>query len=429
MATFIIQGGKSLQGDITVRGAKNATTPILAASVLLSGKTTLHNVPRISDVETMLALLTSMGADVHWDAEHSVTVDARTIDPGRLDMSQVAKIRSSMLLVGCLAHRFGTVHMSVPGGCNIGSRPLDAHFDALRSLGFECTSDGNSFTVTRKTEPASEVVMSEFSVTATENVILASVLADRETAITCAAADHVVQDLCWFLSAAGATISGIGTHSLKIRGVKKLKGGSYTIMPDPIETGSLLILAAATHSSIRIRDAAPEFLALELLKLREAGLVYAVSDERMDEGKHYRLASLTTHKTHTLRSLKKVHPMPYPGISADLIQPFALLMTQAQGNSLLHDWMYDGRLRYVTELQKMGANITVLDPHRIVIVGPTPLYGTEITSYDLRAGATLVLAGVVADGETVIHGAEQVDRGYEKLDERLRSLGAAIRRT
>ena len=318
--------------------------------------------------------------------------------------------------------------MAIAGGCSIGRRPVDAHFSALRDLGYECSVDDQWITVEKKSDPRGSIVMSEFSVTATETAILASVLCDDSVTIKCAAADHVVQDLCWFLNAAGARISGIGTHSLSISGVKSLHAAEYWIMPDPIETGTFIALAAATRGSIEILNAAPEFLTLEMRKFENIGVTFTMKNVRRSLHDSYDLATIVPHVQHSLRPIKKLHSMPYPGFTPDLMQPFALLMTQAQGISLIHDWMYDGRLRYVTELQKMGANITIMDPHRVLIVGPTPLYAKEITSYDLRAGATLVLAGLIAEGETLIHGVEQVDRGYERLEERLQELGADIRR-
>ncbi|MBI4128596.1 MAG: UDP-N-acetylglucosamine 1-carboxyvinyltransferase, partial [Parcubacteria group bacterium] len=303
-----------------------------------------------------------------------------------------------------------------------------AHIEAFRKLGYRCEIQDDRISIERQSAPQRELVMKEFSVTATENVLLASVLSDNALTVHCSAAEHVVQDLCWFLSAAGAKIEGIGTHRLAISGVRKLHGVEYTIMPDPVETGTFIALAAATHSRLAILNTAPEFLKCELSKFEEIGLTFAVENTRRDSLGNYTTATLLPQKKQTLAAIKKLHSMPYPGFAADLIQPFALLMTQAQGISLIHDWMYDGRLRYVSELSKMGANITIQDTHRILVTGPTPLYAKEITSYDLRAGATLVLAALIAEGRSVLHGIHQVDRGYEALDARLRSIGADIRR-
>ncbi len=427
METFIIQGGRKLTGTLPIVGAKNAATPILAATVLVEDDCVLHNVPAISDVTTMIDILVSMGARVTRHKSGTLTINCSRLNPETIDFDKVSRIRSSVFFMGCLAQRFGKIKISVPGGCNIGSRPLDAHFDAFRNLGYHCEAEDNFFIIEKRTNSKPQFVMKEFSVTATENVILASVLADS-VVVKCCAAEHVVQDLCWFLEAAGARIDGIGTHTLSITGVAKLHGVEYAIMPDPIETGTFIALSAATHSELELTNAAPQFLDCEINKFEEIGMTYTVADERSDSLKHYTIATIRPHKKHTLQAIKKLHSMPYPGFAADLIQPFALLMTQAQGVSLIHDWMYDGRLRYVNELQKMGANITILDPHRIMVAGPTPLSAKEITSYDLRAGATLVLAALLAEGTSIIHGIDQVDRGYEALDARLRAVGALIRR-
>ena len=429
MDTFNIQGGKKLRGTIPVMGAKNAAGPIIAATTLIRDSVVLRNVPDISDVSAILDIVESMGASVERNTDHSVVIDATHLDVATINYDLIKKIRFSIFFLGCLARRFGKIQMAIPGGCSIGSRPLDAHFSALRDLGYECTVADQWITVEKKSDPRGSIVMSEFSVTGTETAILASVLCDDSVTIRCAAADHVVQDLCWFLNAAGAEIGGVGTHILSITGVKSLHATEYTIMPDPIETGTFIALAAATRGSIEIQNAAPEFLSLEMRKFEDIGVTCALKDVRRSVHGVYDLATIVPHVQHSIRPIKKLHSMPYPGFTPDLMQPFALLMTQAQGISLIHDWMYDGRLRYVSELQKMGANITVMDPHRVLIVGPTPLYAKEIMSYDLRAGATLVLAGLIAEGETVIRGVEQVDRGYERLEERLQKLGAVIHRT
>jgi UDP-N-acetylglucosamine 1-carboxyvinyltransferase len=429
MDTFTIQGGNKLSGSISVMGAKNAAGPLIAATTLIAADCIIHNMPRISDIEMMTEILVGMGAIVSWPDRQTLKINCAKIDPGKIDHDKVAKIRLSILFLGCLAQRFNKIKISVPGGCSIGSRPLDAHFEALRDLGYRCDIKDDCYSIEKKTAAKNAITMKEFSVTATENAILAAVLSDSKLKINCAAAEHVVQDLSWFLNTAGAKISGIGTHQLEIQGVKSLKATEYTLMPDPIETGTFIVLAAATHSKLKILDAAPEFLAMELRKFQEVGLTIDLEDVKPSTNGHYQLATIIPHYHQSIQAVKKLHCMPYPGFGADLIQPFALLMTQAQGTSIMHDWMFDGRLRYVSELKKMGANINILDPHRILIVGPTPLYGKEIISYDIRAGATLVIAALIAEGKTLIHGIDQVDRGYQNLDKRLKNLGADIVRS
>lgn len=429
MATFVIQGGKKLAGTIRVGGSKNAAGPILAATTLIEGTCILRNMPRIADIETLLEILKSMGAQAEWLDDHSLSINCATIDPRQLNQKLVSKIRLSILLLGCLAQRFSKISLPVPGGCNIGSRPLDAHFDAMRELGYRVTAHDDEYIIERIGSPKKRITLTEMSVTATENSILASVLGDHSVVIQCAAAEPHVQDLCRFLVSAGASVEGIGTHALSIRGVPALRPVEYTIIPDSIEVGTFMVLAAVTRSPLAIENASTDLMPMEMKKFEEAGVLCEYADARVPySGAPYSTVTIRPKKTRSLRSLKKLHCMPYPGFAADLLQPFTLMMTQAEGISLIHDWMYDGRLRYVSELQKMGANINVLDPHRILIVGPTPLYAKEITSYDLRAGATLIIGALLADGTTKVSDIEQVDRGYEALDVRLRALGASIER-
>ncbi|MDD5749297.1 MAG: UDP-N-acetylglucosamine 1-carboxyvinyltransferase [Patescibacteria group bacterium] len=431
MSNFIIQGGNNLQGEIKVAGFKNAATPIMAATLLTEEKVVLHNVPVIEDVKKMIQILSSMGAKVIWLDKNSLEIQNRDIDPSKIDMKLVSTMRSSILLMGALVGRFGKFTIKEPGGCQIGSRPMDTHFMAFEQLGIEVKRDEKDeryFHLEKKRAADEEIVLREFSVTGTENILLASALKQGRVKIKIAAAEPSVQDLCWFLQAMGAEIEGIGTHELTIKGARELKGCQYHIMPDPIETGTFICLAGATNSRFVIKNTAPSFMALEMEKYKEAGLKLDIRYHDKSFSKNYRLADIEVNGKVDIKAVKKIHDMPYPGFAADLIQPFTVLMTQAEGTSLVHDWMYDGRLKYVAELKKMGANIVVSDPHRIVVIGPSPLFGKEITSFDLRAGATLIIAALAASGTSVVSNIYQVDRGYERLDERLAKLGANIKR-
>ncbi len=431
MSSFIIQGGDRLHGSIKVAGFKNAATPIIAATLLAKETVTLHNVPLIEDVKKMLHILVSMGAKVAWTDRNSVEINCAEVEPEKMDMKSVSAMRSSILLMGALLGRFGRLRTKEPGGCQIGSRPLDSHFLGFHKLGIDIERDPNEekcYTLEKKRPAEPEITLSEFSVTGTENMILASVLNQGQIKINAAAAEPSVQDLCWFLQSMGAEIEGIGTHTLIIKGVKKLKSTEYFVMPDPIETGTFISLAGATRSKFVIERVAPQFLAVEIEKYREVGLKLDIKYLGLKANKNYRLADIEVSGQVDLKAIKKLHDMPHPGFAPDLIQPFTVMMTQAQGTSLIHDWMYDGRLKYVAELKKMGANIVVSDPHRIVVIGPAPLFGKEITSFDLRAGATLIIAALSAAGESKVTNIYQVDRGYEMLDQRLSSLGAKIKR-
>jgi UDP-N-acetylglucosamine 1-carboxyvinyltransferase len=431
MSSFIIQGGSSLHGSIKVAGFKNAATPIIAATLLSKEEIILHNVPLIEDVKKMIQILVSMGSQVTWMDKNSLKIDNSKADPAKIDMKLVSAMRSSILLMGALVGRFGKLTTKEPGGCQIGSRPLDSHFIGFKKLGIEITRDKHDekcYTLEKKHPAEEEISLSEFSVTGTENMILASILNQGRVKINIAAAEPSVQDLCWFLNSLGAEIEGIGTHSLNIKGVNKLKGGEYYVMPDPIETGTFISLAGATKSEFVIENAAPQFMALEIEKYKEVGLKLDIEYLDLQPNKNYKLANIKINGKVNLKAVKKLHDMPWPGFAADLIQPFTVMMTQAKGTALIHDWMYDGRLKYIAELQKMGANIVVSDPHRIVVIGPAPLFGKEITSFDLRAGATLIIAALAADGESKVTNIYQVDRGYQELDLRLSNLGAKIKR-
>lgn len=416
MSRLVIEGAHPLHGHIEVPGSKNAATPILAACLLTDEPCTIENVPEVTDVAKMLELLKALGAKVERQGR-SVTVEARDIAPQNLPRNLVKAMRSSALLFGPLLARFGEVLLAEPGGCIIGRRPLDAHLQGLAQLGVDVNVEGDSyhFKVRHKLTGA-HVVLPEFSVTATENVLMAAALANGTTVIDIAAAEPHVEDLCVFLNKMGARVAGLGTHRLVIEGVAKLHGTSHAIIPDTTEAGTWAVLAAVSRGELDISPINPAHLELPLMKLKQAGVSLDVS------GNH-----LVVRASRSLKPFR-VQAMPYPGFPTELQAPFAVLASQAAGTSLIHDPLYEGRMNHISELIKMGADAVVADPHRVVISGPTPLYGREIRSFDLRAGATLVIAGLIAQGETIIDDVEVVDRGYEHLDKRLTAVGAKVRR-
>lgn len=416
MAKLIIEGQHQLHGDITVSGMKNAATPILAATLLTKEQCEISNVPRIADVFKMIEILQSMGAEVSWRDDHTVRVQCAAIDPSRLNQKSVKQLRSSVLLLGPLVARFHDVTIAQPGGCIIGNRPLDTHFEALTGLGAKVKEEGETLRVTGKSLRPAHIVLSEFSVTATENLLLAASLTEGTTVLETAAMEPHVQDLGAFLQKLGAGIDGLGTHTLTIRGRKELHGAEHTIIPDQIEVGTFAVAAAVTRGDVTIHGVIPGHLGLILRKLNAAGVDARCTDDILHVRPTQRLTAF------------RLQALPYPGFPTDLQAPFGVLATQAQGTSLIHDPLFEGRMGYVQELVKMGANAVVCDPHRVLITGPTPLYGQEIRSFDLRAGATLIIAGLCARGVTTIHESEVVDRGYEKIDERLARLGAVITR-
>jgi UDP-N-acetylglucosamine 1-carboxyvinyltransferase len=411
---FVIHGGRPLNGEVHVGGMKNAVTPILAATLLMDGICVIRNVPKLSDVERMLDILRSLGSTVEWTGDREVTVDTRKADIASIDSKAVKSMRSSILVLGPLLARFGQVDLPEPGGCIIGNRPIDTHLIALEALGATVEKRDGVVKLTSRGLKGTKIILPEFSVTATENAMMAAVTAAGRTVIHLAAAEPHVQDLAKFLNAAGARISGIGSHTLVIDGVAKLKGTEHTVIPDQIEIGTFAVLGAVTKGTLRIRGVAPEHLDIILLVLKKAGVRYAVEKDSLVMASQSSLSAF------------RLQTMPYPGFPTDLQAPFGVLATQCSGTTLIHDPLFEGRLGYVNELVKMGANAIICDPHRVLISGPTPLYGQEIRGLDLRAGATLVIAGLIAQGETVLHGAEIIDRGYEDLDGRLRAVGADI---
>lgn len=415
---FIITGGKPLRGQIEVRGAKNAATPILAACLLTSEPCVIDNLPLIEDVFRIIEILKSLGAKVDWLSERKVKIQAKDIDPEKMNQETVCRLRSSILFLGAMLGRFDEFKIAHPGGCIIGSRPVDTHFAGLEKIGAEVVQENGFYHVKRTQKDISEtkIILKEFSVTATENLLMASALGRRKVSLRIAAAEPHVKELAEFLNKMGAKIKGAGTHDIEIEGVDKLSGVEHSLMPDPIETGTFIIAAAATRGEVEIKNIRQDHLDIVLEKLREMKVNLKTEKDSI------KVLPSTRFKA------AKIQTMPYPGIPTDLQAPLAVLCTQAEGTSMIHDALYEGRFKYINELVKMGADATILDPHRAVITGPTPLYGKEIISFDLRAGATLIIAALVAEDESIISGIYQVDRGYEKIEERLQKLGADIKR-
>ena len=417
---FIITGGQALEGTIEARGAKNAATPILAACLLTEEPCVIENLPLIEDVFRIIEILASLGARIEWLGERKIRIQAKDIEPKKIDQEKVCRLRSSILFLGALFGRFNDFKLTYPGGCLIGSRPVNTHLAGMRELGADFFEEDNGYRVKRKKTAVGKnyrkIILREFSVTATENLLMASALYPGKISLGIAAAEPHVQELALFLNKMGAKIKGAGTHEIEITGVKKLKGARHTLMPDPIEAGTFIVAAAVTRGTVEVKNVWPEHLELVLEKLKEMGVNLAIKKNSLmvRPAARYRAA--------------KIQTLPYPGVPTDLQAPIAVLCTQAEGASLIHDPLYEGRFKYINELAKMGADAKILDPHRAMISGPTPLYGKSITSFDLRAGATLIVAALAAEGRSEISQIYQVDRGYEKIEERLSKLGAEIKR-
>jgi len=430
---FVIKGGHPLKGRIAVKGSKNAALPILAACLLTEEPCIIGNIPLIQDVFRMIELLEGIGADIEWLNKRTLRIQARKIYPDRLNYKIVSRFRASILTAGPLLARFGELKIPQPGGCKIGARKIDTHLKAFQDLGVkykverakERGLEGRDVYLLKQEERNSnrerEIILDGFSVTATENILLSSCLREGRTIIKIAAAEPHVQDLCAVLSKMGADIQGVGTHTLIVRGRKTLSGVEHFLLPDYLEAGTFLALAIATKSRMTIAGLDVSHLDMVVRKLRDMNACFEIerSAKRYQDKIHIRPSS-------RLRAVR-IEARPYPGFPTDLQAPFGVLATQAEGTTLIFDTLYEGRLRYIEELQKMGANAIIADPHRGFITGPTPLFGREIESFDIRTGATLIIAGLVAEGVTYIGNVYQIYRGYEDIDQRLRSLGADIK--
>jgi len=415
--SFIIKGQKPLEGSVRIGGAKNDAGPILAATLLSKEPFFIDNLPLVEDALSMIKLLESMGAEIEWLDERKVKIKTERADPERMDYSLVGKMRVSVLLIGPLISRFKKFKIPPPGGDRIGLRPIITHLDALKKLGLEVFSDGDFYHFNGENlKKGSEIVLSEFSVTATENLMMLASGIEGKTIIKMAAAEPHVQDLGKMLRNMGAKVEGIGTHTIEIEGKKELKGIAHKIIPDYLEAGTFVVTGAITPGILEIKNVVFDYLDSFLRKMEEIG----VSLERGND-------FLKVDFSPDLKPVK-LQALPYPGFPTDLLPIVVPLLTQAKGKSLIHDPLYENRLNFIHELRKMGADIEIVDPHRAFVFGKTQLSGIKISSWDIRAGASLVVASLMAKGKATIENIYQIDRGYEKIDEKLRKLGADIKR-
>jgi len=423
MQSFVIEGGRRLGGAVRASGNKNGALPILAASILASDEVRLSNVPRIRDVETMVELLADIGARVEWTGPNEVLVDPRGVGKTDLDPELCREIRASFLLAGPLLARFGRVAVPPPGGDVIGRRRLDTHVHAFAALGADVALDG-VYELTANGLTGTRMYLDEASVMGTENAIMASVLADGETVLGNAACEPHIQDLCRFLVSLGARIEGIGSNVLHIEGVRELGGGEYRIGPDHIEVASFVGLAAVTGGEVVVEDVEPDDLISIVPSFRKLGIEMEVLDSsvRVPAGQDLRV------EDDFGGQIPKIASGVWPAFPADLTSIAVTVATQAQGTILIFEKMFESRLFFVDKLVSMGARIILCDPHRVVVTGPATLYGERLESPDIRAGMAMVIAALCAEGTSTIGNIRQIDRGYERIDERLQALGAAIER-
>jgi UDP-N-acetylglucosamine 1-carboxyvinyltransferase len=423
MESFVIQGGKPLGGRVSAAGNKNGALPILAATVLVAEPVTLSNVPRIRDVETMVALLADIGADVEWLGPNEIRVDAGNASKHELDAELCSRIRASFLLAGPLLARFGRASVPPPGGDVIGRRRLDPHIHALAELGVEIEVNGR-FDMQSSGLVGRRIFLDEASVMATENAIMAASLAAGETVIGNAACEPHVQDLCRFLGSLGARIEGIGSNVLRIEGVQALRGGEWRIAPEHIEVASFIGLAAVTGGDVTIEDVARDDLVPIMPAFERLGVRVELADHsvRVPPGQELVIEDDLGDQ------IPKIEDGPWPAFPADLTSIALAVATQARGTILIFEKMFENRLFFVDKLVGMGARIILCDPHRAVVTGPSKLYGQRMSSPDIRAGMAMLIAGLCAEGVSTIGNIGEIDRGYERIDERLRALGARIER-
>ncbi|MGH7702430.1 MAG: UDP-N-acetylglucosamine 1-carboxyvinyltransferase [Gemmatimonadales bacterium] len=420
---FLVHGGRPLHGTVRPAGNKNAALPALAATLLADGPMTLENIPRIRDVETMVALLADLGAEGEWTGPNTVRVDTQRVELKPLDATLCARIRASILLAGPLLARFGKVTLPPPGGDVIGRRRVDTHFLALEQLGAELTV-GDRYTLEAKHLVGTEIFLDEPSVTATENALMAAVAARGHTVLRNAAAEPHVQDLARLLVAMGAAIEGIGTNTYSVDGGRQLSGAGYAIGPDHIEIASFIGLAAVTNGAITVDGVRSDDLRSTLLGFDRLGIRPRVDGSQLfidaDQERRVR-PDLGGH-------VPKLEDGPWPAFPADAMSIAVVTATQCEGLLLIFEKMFESRLVFVDKLIGMGARIVLCDPHRAVIAGPSALRGGTVESPDIRAGMAMLLAALAADGTSAIHNIGQVERGYEQIDTRLRALGAEIER-
>ncbi len=420
MSKFEITGPSKLSGEIKVSGAKNAALKAIAATILTDQEVILKNIPDIEDVHVMFKILESLGAKVVQKNKHEYTVHAEKITKAELNPHLVSKLRASIMFLAPLLTRVKEIKFPFPGGDIIGKRPIDFYLEGLEQFGAKIKHEQDYYHIKLQSKKlkGTKFVFPFISHTVTESLIMTAVLAEGKTTLVNTACEPEIVNLADFLNSMGAKIRGAGTPFIEIEGVDKLTGGIFHTIPDRLETGTFAILSALTGGGVKITNCNPEHLEVFWKMLKKTGVEFDLGKNfvyiKKSESNNFKSCELRTHE--------------YPGFATDLQAPFAILLTQARGLSLIHETIYEGRLFYTDSLNKMGANIIMCDPHRVIVQGPTKLYGANIESPDIRAGMALVIAALIAEGKSVIDNIYQIDRGYEDIEKRLKALGANIKR-
>jgi len=414
---FLIKGGLPLSGKIEISGYKNSAGACLAAVLLSEEPSIIDNLPQVTDVLDQIEILKEMGAKIEWINSKKIKISPINLNPERVPNQLFEKMRVSVLLIGSLLARFKQCRVPHPGGDKIGLRPISTHIQALKDFGINVKEEGEFyFFESPQHLEGKRIVLKEFSVTATEIIMMLASLAKGKTIIELAAAEPQVQDLGRFLRKMGVKIEGLGTHTITIEGKEKLVGAEFRISSDLLEAGTFLIAFALTEGRGELENVNPEHLTMFLEKMKEIGVNFEVSENEILVKPSSRFSPV------------KVQVLPYPGFPTDLQPQISVLLTQAEGKSLIHEPLYENRFQYLQELRKMGADIEITDPHRALIFGKRELVGNKITALDIRSGAALILAGLASKGETLIENISQIERGHEKIEEKLKKLGARIER-
>ncbi len=426
---FKIQGGKKLHGNIKVNASKNSAIAIMSASLLNAGKTILRGVPKIEEVFRMIEVLTSLGAEVNWLGPNDLEIKCETLDPKKVDRLAVTKTRAALMMIGPLAHLFKTFSWPLSGGCKLGARTVRPHMFALEKLGVKIQTIHDEYKITAKELHPADIVLYETGDTVTENALITASKIVGETTIQLASANYMVQDLCQFLIKLGVKIEGLGSQTLKIRGVREInKRVEYNIGEDPIEAMMFLSIAITTHSGMVIEGCPIDFLRLELLKLEKMGFKYKVLKTYKSTNGWMNLVDIQTLPSKLVALEEKLHPLPSNlGINIDNLPFFVPIATQSQGQTLIHDWVYENRAIYYTELNKLRAKIILADPHRVYVDGKTELKGADMVCPPALRPAAIILIGMLsAQGESILRNVYSINRGYEDLASRLKQLGAEI---
>ncbi len=426
-----VEGGYELKGSITTNASKNAAVCLLAAALLNKGTTRFKHMPRIEEVNRIIEVLQSIGVSIKWLAGNDLEIKPPAeLSLATMDKTAARKTRSVVMLLGPLMHMFSSFQIPYAGGCKLGRRSIQAHIYALEELGVKIIAKSGHYNVTVRKHPAKEIVMYETSETATENVLMAAARFDEEIVIKMASANYMVQDLCFFLKKLGVKIEGIGTGTLRVKGMKDIKKNiTYSPSEDPIEAMTFIAAAVTTNSEITVKRAPLDFVELELLKLKKMGLKYDLSPLYKAENGHTDLADVTIHKHNgQLEALEdKIHANMYPGINIDNLPLFVPIAAVARGRTLIHDWFYEDRAIYFTELRKLNVNVTLVDPHRVYVDGPARFSAADVTCPPaLRPAIIILLSMLAAPGISILRNVYSINRGYEDFAERLNSLGAHI---